>query len=147
MIHTKGVSEPVSLHFVSSDFDCKCDDRECVTTELDENLPKCLDQLWEAVGPLKITSGFRCQKHNQSVGGSPTSQHLLGRAADVKSERGMLGIAIENAAKKIDRFNHGGIGTAYEWCHLDIRGTGPARWHYPYSWSKPKRLDPISTSE
>lgn len=141
MIYTKGVSEPVSLHFVSTDFDCKCDDKECVTTLLNEDLPRSLDKLWEAIGPIKITSGFRCQKHNQSVGGSERSQHLIGRAADVKSERGMLGIAIEQAARKIDLFNIGGIGTAYEWCHLDIRENGPARWHYPYSWSKPKRIE------
>lgn len=33
--------------------------------------------------PLRIVSGVRCAKHNRAVGGSPGSQHLIGRAADV----------------------------------------------------------------
>lgn len=33
--------------------------------------------------PLRIVSGFRCSAHNRVVGGSPNSQHLGGRAADV----------------------------------------------------------------
>ena len=32
--------------------------------------------------PINITSGYRCPKHNVVVGGSPTSSHLLGLAAD-----------------------------------------------------------------
>ena len=31
-----------------------------------------------------ITSGYRCQKVNILVGSKPTSQHLLGQAADFK---------------------------------------------------------------
>lgn len=34
--------------------------------------------------PVKITSGFRCPALNSKVGGSNTSQHLLGEAADIK---------------------------------------------------------------
>lgn len=32
--------------------------------------------------PIIITSGYRCQRVNELVGGSKTSQHLLGKAAD-----------------------------------------------------------------
>lgn len=35
--------------------------------------------------PIIITSGFRCEKLNKAVGGSPTSQHVLGQAADIRS--------------------------------------------------------------
>jgi len=34
--------------------------------------------------PVKVLSGFRCQELNKAVGGSYTSQHLLGEAADIK---------------------------------------------------------------
>lgn len=34
------------------------------------------------VGPLKISSGYRGPIHNQEVGGSPSSYHLQGLAAD-----------------------------------------------------------------
>ncbi len=36
-------------------------------------------------GPLIVSSGFRCQRHNASVGGAPNSQHLLGRALDLRA--------------------------------------------------------------
>ena len=35
--------------------------------------------------PIKITSGFRSAKVNAAVGGSKTSQHLKGEAADMKA--------------------------------------------------------------
>ncbi|TNE75110.1 peptidase M15 [bacterium] len=31
----------------------------------------------------KITSGYRTEKHNKKIGGSPTSSHLKGLAADI----------------------------------------------------------------
>lgn len=34
-------------------------------------------------GPLFINSGYRCLELNKAVGGVPTSQHVLGQAADV----------------------------------------------------------------
>ena len=34
--------------------------------------------------PLPITSGYRCQKLNRSVGGQPNSYHLRGMAADIR---------------------------------------------------------------
>lgn len=33
--------------------------------------------------PFVITSGRRCPKHNKFIGGSPTSAHLAGMAADI----------------------------------------------------------------
>jgi Peptidase M15 len=36
-----------------------------------------------ALGPLHISSGFRCSKLNVAIGGSKTSAHCLGYAADV----------------------------------------------------------------
>jgi zinc D-Ala-D-Ala carboxypeptidase len=36
-----------------------------------------------ALGPLHISSGFRCEKLNKSIGGSTTSAHCKGYAADV----------------------------------------------------------------
>jgi hypothetical protein len=35
------------------------------------------------VGPLRITSGYRCPGLNAAVGGSKTSAHMAGLAADV----------------------------------------------------------------
>lgn len=35
--------------------------------------------------PLIVTSGFRCEKLNVAVGGSKTSQHCKGEAADIRT--------------------------------------------------------------
>lgn len=43
-----------------------------------------LDPLREAWGaPIDVTSGYRCPRLNKAVGGSPTSQHMTGQAADI----------------------------------------------------------------
>lgn len=43
-----------------------------------------LDPLREAWGrPLLVTSGYRCQRLNKVVGGSATSHHMRGMAADI----------------------------------------------------------------
>jgi len=36
------------------------------------------------VGPIIITSGFRCEAVNRKVGGVRNSQHLVGQAADIR---------------------------------------------------------------
>ena len=33
--------------------------------------------------PVKVSSGYRCERVNTKVGGSKTSQHLVGEAADI----------------------------------------------------------------
>ncbi len=43
-----------------------------------------LQPLREIVGPINITSGYRCTEVNVIVGGSATSQHLFGQAVDFK---------------------------------------------------------------
>ena len=33
--------------------------------------------------PFRITSGWRCERHNKAVGGSKNSDHLQGKGADI----------------------------------------------------------------
>jgi hypothetical protein len=40
----------------------------------------------DALGPIKVTSGFRNAKVNAAVGGSRTSQHMKGEAADLQCD-------------------------------------------------------------
>jgi hypothetical protein len=62
-----------------------------------------LDPLREAIGgPVIISSGYRCRDLNTAVGGSPTSYHLLGLAADfhpLDPERRDAVIALVKEAK------------------------------------------------
>lgn len=55
-------------------------------SNLYELVKNILDPLREAYGkPIIVTSGFRCKELNKIVGGSKTSQHLTGQAADIRS--------------------------------------------------------------
>jgi len=47
-----------------------------------------LEPIREITGAIIINSGFRCRKVNELIGGSPTSQHMLGEAADTTYTNG-----------------------------------------------------------
>jgi hypothetical protein len=55
-----------------------------VRDNLREICSKVFDPCREFVGgPLAIASGYRCPKLNKAVGGSKTSEHMLGQALDI----------------------------------------------------------------
>lgn len=57
-----------------------------------------LDPLRAGLGrPVRVTSGYRAPAVNRAVSGSPTSQHMLGEAADIKVE----GLTAEELARVI----------------------------------------------
>lgn len=65
------------------------------TTEVRANLVtlvnNLLDPLREAwKSPIRVTSGFRCGVLNKAVGGSNTSAHLYGLAADIVPVNGRI---------------------------------------------------------
>lgn len=58
------------------------------SAEIEQNIEELLgvlDGLREFYGkPIRITSGYRCAELNRLVGGSPTSAHVIGYAADLQ---------------------------------------------------------------
>lgn len=56
-------------------------------SEVERNIQRLVDTvlqpLRDALGPVTITSGYRPRKLNLLIGGSPTSQHQYGKAADI----------------------------------------------------------------
>ena len=67
-------------HFRVREFACR-DGSDPIFVE--EELAALLEAIRLHFGcPVAITSGFRTAAHNAAVGGSKSSQHLLGRAAD-----------------------------------------------------------------
>ena len=85
--------------------------------------------------PVHITSGYRTAAHNAAVGGSKSSQHLLGRAADFYVE----GMEVATVAAYAETLlpSRGGIGRypkdaahpkrSTGWVHIDTRA-GKSRW-------------------
>lgn len=58
---------------------------EWETKNLDKLVTNILDPLREAWGtPIGVNSGYRCYTLNQLVGGAKKSQHLSGKAADIR---------------------------------------------------------------
>lgn len=126
----KGENGLVGKNFVQADFDCQCSYSSCIVTPIDEGLIAALDALWEIAGAFKINSGYRCVKHNKDVGGEKGSQHLLGKAADIESMRGLSGPELSRYVLQVDALERGGLGVADHWLHTDVRGVR-ARWTYP----------------
>lgn len=81
---------------------------------------------------VTITSGYRTPEHNAEVGGSKSSQHLLGRAADIR----VAGVSVEDVAAYAESLmpGWGGVGSypvkagrATGWVHVDTR-QNKSRW-------------------
>lgn len=110
-------------YFDSKEFVCKCG---CLMDGIDPELLYVLTDIrkWFNKGVL-IISGCRCLSYNVSIGGSHTSQHLFGKAADFK----VLGIDQDKVADYLEcKYpNKYGIGRYKGRTHLDVRAT-KARW-------------------
>lgn len=83
----------------------------------------------EAGIPFKINSGYRTPEHNKSVGGSPTSSHLDGFAADIACTDSHTRQKILDALWIVG-FNRIGIAHTFIHCDVDPRKK-PAVWVYP----------------
>lgn len=112
----------LSEYFDRSEFACKCG---CGFDTVDVELLRVLEKVRHHFGqPITITSGCRCSDHNKKVGGTPTSQHLLGRAADI-SVKNVLPPVVQ--AHLEGRYKGYGIGKYNDFTHIDTRGQ-KARW-------------------
>lgn len=116
-------------HFTPPEFQCRCGGRyaDCETLRIDEDLLDLLEALRADLGdhPVRITSGYRCPEHNRAVGGTATSQHTAGLAADIV----VTGVAPEAVADAAEKrlAGTGGIGRYPGFIHVDVRA-GCARW-------------------
>lgn len=118
--------------FQVKEFACRASD----TILIDDELVVLLQCIREHFGAkVHITSGYRTAEHNAAVGGSKSSQHLLGRAADFYVE----GVPVATVAAYAETLlsGRGGIGRYPKdakhpkrmtgWVHIDTR-TNKSRW-------------------
>lgn len=100
---------------------------------VDSELVQVLQAIRDHFGaPVVITSGYRTAAHNRAVGGSKSSQHLLGRAADIQVQD-TDPLAVAAYAESLMP-GWGGVGRypvkagrAKGWVHVDTR-PNKSRW-------------------
>ena len=103
------------------------------TIMIDQTLAVLLQAIREHFNkPITITSGYRTAAHNKSVGGAKSSQHLLGKAADIQ----VADTTVEAVAAYAESLmpDWGGVGRypvksgrAKGWVHVDTR-PNKSRW-------------------
>ena len=123
----------ITGHFNLDEFKCK--DGTGVPEELQGYtmaLATCLERIRaEFDKPIQIISGYRTPEYNKKCGGAKHSQHVKGKAADLR----INGVSVADFASTIERLINdgaiiqGGIGTypSQNFVHYDIRGNR-ARW-------------------
>ena len=120
----------LTKNFSLKEFECKCG---CVMPEFVKKnvieLAENLQVLRDVVGRLDLTNAYRCKEHNADVGGAVNSQHVKGKAADIKSstiEPWDMATTVDDLMKS-EKFKLGGIGIYNTFTHVDTRGSR-ARW-------------------
>ena len=118
-------------YFKISEFDSK--DGAEMPSDVKMNVIELIDNLnvlrQELGSPLFVNSGYRSPEHNKSIGGSLNSQHLIGKAADIRSNEytpKQIKEKIEELIK-VGKMKQGGLGLYSTFCHYDIR-LKKARW-------------------
>tara|TARA_R100000541_G_scaffold53044_1_gene60907 strand:+ start:455 stop:841 length:387 start_codon:yes stop_codon:yes gene_type:complete len=122
----------LTKNFSKSEFECKCGCE--MPEEVLDNIKLLSIQLQfirdHFNEPIKINSAYRCIKHNQAIGGVSRSQHVLGKASDIR-------ITGMNSGRVADGIEHlvsegcldiKGLGRYDNFTHVDIR-ENYARWN------------------
>lgn len=94
---------------------------------IDTELVTVLQKIREYFGkPVTITSAYRTPTKNKACGGSTYSQHLYGRAADIR----ISGVSPARVAAYAEILlkNKGGIGIYSTFTHIDTR-PNKSRWN------------------
>lgn len=120
------MEEYLSDNFTVTEFMCPC----CKKCEMDGNFIESLQGIRDYLNiPMRVTSGYRCPKHNEHVGGVPGSKHVQGIAADI-SMKYHDSIRMYELVSVSMSFGMKGIGISKHFIHLDMR-EGPGKlWTY-----------------
>lgn len=113
----------LTKNFTTDELQCDC----CHKCPMQPEFLGMLQQFRDLYGPVGITSGYRCQSHNQAIGGVNSSMHVLGRAVDINwsTKSGAEKHKMLMLALKIFK----GIGLHKSFLHVDNREDG-VTWFY-----------------
>jgi len=121
----------LTKNFDSKEFACKGDNCCGNSDPISIRLVEALQELREKVGkPLIISSGFRCNIHNATMGGAIYSYHRWGLAVDVLCPKGLDIETFKDVAMDIKTFKGIGVYDDPPRLHLDIRQGEP--WFHDY---------------
>jgi len=74
----------LTKHFKATDFECKCDHNDCAKHGIKLGVVYAAQKVRDDLKkPVVATSGYRCEKHNRSVGGVSRSGHIKGECVDL----------------------------------------------------------------
>lgn len=128
----KGEKLALSANLNTSEFSCQCKHTDCIEQKVDIELIKKLQSIRDWISlPLKVTSGYRCAKHQEDLRkagvetATSVSQHELGKAADIKCTSLTTGELAQKAEKFFDA-----IGVSNSFVHVDMRSDKKRRWGY-----------------
>lgn len=115
----KDGNKKVSANFSVREFRCKDgSDPIFIDSELVDILQKIRDRF---LLPVNINSAYRTPVHNENEGGAKYSQHLYGKAADIRID----GVAPNTIYEYADSLmpNHGGVIRYSTFVHVDVRSS------------------------
>ena len=98
-------------NFSRAEMACRCG---CGLDHMDEKFMTMLQQLRNKLGPLPISSGVRCEKHNHDSGGYPKSAHLQSKGADIK----IFGPRALALVEEAGRIGFSGVGISQKGDHI-----------------------------
>ena len=106
--------------------DNRCDSG--IAANLTALVDNVLDPLREWYGkPVSVNSGYRCPTLNKAVGGSATSQHMSGQAADIDTgDRQQNKLLFEYIRKNL-LFDQLIDESNFAWVHVSYRADGKNR--------------------
>ena len=113
------MADMITPNFSRAEMSCRCG---CGLDHMDEKFMKMLQQLLNELGPLPVTLGVRCDRHNHESGGYPKSAHLQSKGADIK----IFGLRALQLVEEVRRIGFSGIGISQKgdkssrFIHLDI---------------------------
>lgn len=120
----KDGNKKLSANFRVKEFACTDgSDPIFIDTELVNVLQKIRTHFGKSI---TITSAYRTPTKNKACGGQTYSQHLYGKAADIK----VKGVTPKKVAAYAEKLlpNKGGIGVYSSFVHIDVRTT-KSRWN------------------
>lgn len=93
-----------------------------ILAKLQKLIEAILDPLREWYGkPIRVNSGYRCEALNEAIGGSKTSQHCLGEAADITAGSKEENEKLFNYIKDNLPFDQLINESDFSWIHVSYR--------------------------